>query len=93
MSSIAALAQIIASGVATIEAGCANKHVQYPSLDDDPTPESLAIQDEFSQNALPVIAAAHQLMATLMPPHSYYQKLLYGVSCLYRVPVVVAHFA
>lgn len=92
MSSIAALTQIIASGVAAIEAGCASKNIQYPSPDDVPTPESLAIQEEFSQNALPVIAAAHQLMATLMSPHSYYQKLLYGVSCLSCFAVAVVHF-
>lgn len=66
--------QIITDGVKAIEAGCEKRNVNYPSLDDPLTPESIAIQESFFQDALPVIAAAHQLVATLMSPYGYYSS-------------------
>ena len=79
-SSLSALASLIVNGISAIEAGCADRNVQYPTLDDPPTPESLAIQQEFSEQSIIIVAAAYQLMATLMPPQSFYRKMLYGVS-------------
>ena len=80
VSSLSALAGVITNGISAIEAGCTSRDVQYPTLDDPPTPESLAIQQDFSDQSLLVVAAAYQLVATLMSPHSFYQKMMSGVS-------------
>ena len=79
-SPLSALLKIISDGVATIEVECASRNVKYPSLDDPLTPESIALQEALAQETLPIIAATYQLMATLMSPHSYYHKVVFGVS-------------
>ncbi|TCD62058.1 hypothetical protein EIP91_007517 [Steccherinum ochraceum] len=77
-SPLSPLLKVISHGIASIEAGCAARGVSYPSLDTPLTPQSLAIQESFVTEALPVIAAAHQLMATLMNPRSFFNTLLFG---------------
>ena len=71
MSSIEALAKIISAGVQDIEAQCAARGVAYPTPDVVCSPETDAIQNEFSSQATPIIAAAYQLIATLSHPQPY----------------------
>ena len=58
MSQMEALAQIITNGVKDIEAKCAERGVSYPTPQDICDPESDAIQNSFSSQATPIIAAA-----------------------------------
>ncbi|EMD39048.1 hypothetical protein CERSUDRAFT_47409 [Gelatoporia subvermispora B] len=71
MSTISSLAKIIAEGVANIQAGCDSRNVSFPSLDESPTAESEAIRQEVYSHVIPVIAAAHRLIATLQHPSLY----------------------
>ncbi|KAH8102740.1 S-adenosyl-L-methionine-dependent methyltransferase [Cristinia sonorae] len=77
-SHLTALLQIISDGVNSIEADCNSRNLQYPTLEDPLTPDSIALQEGYAQDALPVIAAAYQLMATLMSPHSFYHKMIFA---------------
>ncbi|TCD62059.1 hypothetical protein EIP91_007518 [Steccherinum ochraceum] len=77
-SDLPALLRIITNGITAIESSCTQRGIRYPSLDDSLTPESLAIQESLAEEALPVIAAAHQVMATLMSSRSFHQKIIYG---------------
>ena len=76
---LSSLLQIIAAGVADIEARCESLDLQYPSLDDAPTPERQRIQAMFTEESLPIIAATHQLMATLMTSRMFFSKISGGV--------------
>ncbi|GJE88132.1 O-methyltransferase-like protein [Phanerochaete sordida] len=71
MSSIEALAKIISAGVQDIEAQCAARGVAYPTPDVVCSSETDTIQNEFSSQATPIIAAAYQLIATLSHPQPY----------------------
>ncbi|TCD62062.1 hypothetical protein EIP91_007521 [Steccherinum ochraceum] len=77
-SDLSALLRIITNGITAIESSCAKRGVHYPSLDDALTLDSVAIQESLVEEALPVIAAAYQVVATLMSPQSFQQKMLYG---------------
>ena len=71
MSQLEALARIISGGVADIQAKCAARDVVYPTPDVLCSPASDAVQNEFSSEAAPVIAAAYQLIATLSHPQPF----------------------
>ncbi|EMD38852.1 hypothetical protein CERSUDRAFT_151553 [Gelatoporia subvermispora B] len=71
MSTLQALVEIIANGVATIHAECDSRNAPFPSLDEPFSPESDAIRQDVYLHAIPVIAAAHQLIASLQHPSVY----------------------
>ncbi|OCH84738.1 O-methyltransferase [Obba rivulosa] len=71
MSTIKALADIISNGVASIQAACDSRNVSFPSLDEPFTPQSNAVRQEIYSDIIPIIAAAHQLIATLQAPPAY----------------------
>ena len=71
MSQLDALAQIITTGIKNIESKLAERGASYPTPQVICDPESDAIQNEFSSQASPIIAAAHQLIATLSHPQPY----------------------
>lgn len=68
MAELKALAKIISSSIDKIQAACDAKNVSFPSLDEPFTPEAETIRVEVFADAIPVIAAAHQLIATLQLP-------------------------
>lgn len=86
MSSLQALAEIIANGVASIESTCAANDQSYPSLDTSYTVESANIQSQYIPQAAPVIAAAYQVIATLTHPSTYLFNWAAAVSFLTLYP-------
>ncbi|EMD39709.1 hypothetical protein CERSUDRAFT_112014 [Gelatoporia subvermispora B] len=68
MSVIKELARIINEGVNTIQSKCDASGKPFPSLDEPYTPESDAVRIQVIADALPIIAAANQLIATLQIP-------------------------
>ena len=71
MSSLEALAQIIAAGTKDIAAQCAARGAAYPTPDVLCSPESDALQNACAGQAAPVVAAAYQLIATLSHPQPF----------------------
>ena len=71
MSTLEALAQIISNGVNDIQAKCAERGLSYPDPNVLCSPESDSVQNQFSSESAPVIAAAYQLIATLSHPQPY----------------------
>lgn len=71
MSTIDALAQIIAAGVKDLQAQCAARGASYPTADVLPSPETDKVQTDLAAQAAPVIAAASQLVALLQHPQPY----------------------
>lgn len=69
-SPLLSLAEIISSGVRTLEAAYAKDGVPYPSLDDplSPSPLSLGADPVLQQTSRLIVAAAYQIIATVRPP-------------------------
>ncbi|OCH93672.1 O-methyltransferase [Obba rivulosa] len=86
----AALAQIVANGVAAIQAECDSRGVSFPSLDDPYTPESDDIHRDVYSHIIPVIAAAHQLIATLQYPSMYVMTSAWSMHSATTLRAVVA---
>lgn len=82
MSSLEALAKVVSDGVKDIQSKCAARGVTYPTPEVLCNPESDAVQNQFSSEAAPIIAAAYQLIATLSHP----QPFLLGMGLWVRVP-------
>lgn len=79
MSSLQALAQIISSGIESIESACAARGVKYPELNDAYSPDTTEIQNQFTAETARIIAAAYQLIATLSHPDPYVLGMGLGV--------------
>jgi hypothetical protein len=71
MSQLEALANIISGGVRDIQSALAARNASYPTPQDVCDPATDAIQNEFSSQTAPIIAAAYQLIATLSHPQPY----------------------
>lgn len=61
MSSLQALAQIVSSGIESIQSACTARGVKYPELDDAYSPETTEVQNQFTAETARIIAAAYQL--------------------------------
>ena len=68
MAELKVLADIVSRGIDKIQAACDAKNASFPSLDEPFTSEAESIRAEVFVDAVPVIAAAHQLIATLQLP-------------------------
>lgn len=68
MAHLKALADIVSNGIDKIEAAVKAKNTVFPSLDEPFNADNEAIRTEVFADAVPVIAAAHQLIATLQLP-------------------------
>lgn len=71
MSTLQSLAQIITNGVKNIEATSASRGEAYPMLDDAYCRQNDLIQNRYTADSAPIIAAAYQLIATLTHPDPY----------------------
>ena len=67
-SQLQVLIQTMSDSVKTIEEGCAQRGVSYPTPDVLCSPETDAIQNDFAQESAKAVAAAYQLIATLSHP-------------------------
>jgi hypothetical protein len=67
-SPLAALAQLITTGVETLEAAYAKQGIPYPSLDAPFQPTPLDFDPALFQTAHLIVAAASQLIATVRSP-------------------------
>ena len=86
MSTLSALSDIIARGVAKIESTCVANGSIYPSLDDPYSQEMTSIQNTCAVDAAPIIAAARQLIATLTHPDPYLFNCGTIVSSIFHAP-------
>lgn len=69
-SPLLSLAEIISSGVRTLEAAYAKEGVPYPSIDDPlrPGPVSLEADPALQQTSRLIVAAAYQIIASVRHP-------------------------
>ncbi|EMD35487.1 hypothetical protein CERSUDRAFT_116232 [Gelatoporia subvermispora B] len=71
MADLETLASIISRGVATIQTKCAERGTKFPTLDDPFSLAGEAVRQSVFGDTMAVIAAAHQLIATLQPPGQF----------------------
>ena len=90
LSTLKVLSNIIAKGIDAIESGCDAQGHSYPTLDDPYDLESNTVQNKYTAEAAPVIAAAYQLIATLSNPDPY--LFTWGLTvCFLNYPDIVKH--
>ncbi|EMD37634.1 hypothetical protein CERSUDRAFT_114284 [Gelatoporia subvermispora B] len=68
---LVALAHIILNGVTSIQKKCNEEGTAFPSLDEQFTVQTEAARRQFMPEVIPVMAAAHQLLASLQAPGPY----------------------
>lgn len=83
MTELKILADIISTGIDKIQAACDAKNAVFPPLDEPFAPESDAIRMEVYADVVPVIAAAHQLIAALQMPTIYAMSGVLSVRQVY----------